>query len=201
MSAGINQSREAPERVCSIESCRSAPVLPHSDEQYVKPYLMAEAHWMQSTALDTSKNSKSMQGVTRMMDCNDAVQSFHCVLHSAAGGRARVGRIRSPANSFLTASKTISKLDSTLLNTMIMSQQLARGSRGARGSTPVTQNRESSTAWLSLRDDLGVRPECPLIMRVLFGDLLDCDRERASRRNAPWVFVWVLMVLTGADRC
>ncbi|KAI9538935.1 hypothetical protein NQZ68_009012 [Dissostichus eleginoides] len=29
-------------------------------------------------------------------------------------------------------------------------------------------------------------------MRVLFGDLLDCDRERASTRNAPWVFVWVL---------
>lgn len=42
---------------------------------------------MQSTALDTSQKSKSMQRVTRMMDCIEAVQSFHSVLHFAVWGR------------------------------------------------------------------------------------------------------------------
>lgn len=93
----------------------------HSDAQYYGPYLIAKANWMQSTALDTSKNSKSMQHVTRMMDCICTVQSFHSVLHFAAQGKGWVGvegkgggKLARLPTCFLTASNAISKLLSHL---------------------------------------------------------------------------------------
>lgn len=197
MSAGINQSHK-PVAPCRDHTYTPASILDPSSHQNTQ-YLTEEANWTQSTSFETSENSKSVvsSGWWIAFVLVKVFKMSNTSEHTAGAD-----------NAFVLVFDYIQTYQNLTFHAHLYTHCLYNGpTTGSQHSNPCSRfhfshhNTESSTPCLSSNDDLGVRPECPHIMKVLFGELLDCDRERASIRNAPWVFVWVLMVLTSADRC
>lgn len=132
MSAGINQSHRSLSPTRDPTYTQACFTGPSSDSSIHSPYFIDKANWTQSIALDTSKNFKSTQCVTRMMDCIYTVQSFHCVEHfnSAQHGGGGLWDCLSACQLVSDCIQTISKLNSHLCmcnykcTATIMSQQL-----------------------------------------------------------------------------
>lgn len=125
MSAGINQSHKPPLSPCRdpayTQACFSCP---SSHSNIYGPYLIDKANWIQSTALDTSKNSK-----------------IYAMCHQSDGLHLYCSKFSQclTVNSALCVCVCVSKLNPTtaahtLADTqlMIMSQQLARGPQRCR---------------------------------------------------------------------